>query len=74
MNKQEQQAIDNYIEVLEQEAYEDIEAGYKEQGEAKLKEAQNIQSLSNAIESANIHGFINDWSKEAFIKEFGEKE
>ena len=35
MNKQEQKTIDNYIEVLEQEAYEDIECGYIEQGEAK---------------------------------------
>ena len=67
-------AIDNYIETLEQEAYDDIECGYVQDGEAKLQEAHNIQSLQNAIESANIHGFINDWSKEAFIAEFGEQE
>ena len=65
-----QEAIDNYIEVLKDEAYEDIESGYAEQGKAKLQEAQNIQSLRNAIESANIHGFLNDWSEEAFLEEF----
>lgn len=72
MNKDIDKAIDNYIEVLEEEAYEDIEVGYKEQGEEKLKESQSICTLRNAIESANIHGFLNDWSEETFLEEFGD--
>ena len=72
MNKDIDKAIDNYIEVLEEEAYEDIEAGYTEQGEEKLEEAAQIKTLKNAIDSANRHGFINDWSEEAFLEEFGD--